>query len=146
MSNVVKFLTSPVMHILENSRKFIFHQLIPWPIPEWLEAQKPIIKTTNRTNEIQCKDLSKGKYQTPSSGLSDVCLMLYLVPRVLEIHTSKPLSAKIYAKDSSGALISHVIPSCRSIQNIYKWSLINYTSTINSCHTARETQLSELKK
>lgn len=38
-------------------------------------------------------------------------LRLYLVPRELEIQTSKPLSARMYAKDWSGGLSSHVTPS-----------------------------------
>ena len=53
----------------------------------------------------------QSKYQTGSLGLSDWCPRLEIVPRVLASHTSKPLSARMNAKDSSGELISHVTAS-----------------------------------
>jgi hypothetical protein len=45
--------------------------------------------------------------ETISLGLSDVCMLLYFVPRPLISHTSNPLSAKINSNDSSGELNSH---------------------------------------
>jgi hypothetical protein len=49
--------------------------------------------------------------RTLSLELSDVCMVLYFVPRLFTSHTSNPLSAKINPNDSSGEFNNHTIPS-----------------------------------
>lgn len=60
------------------------------------------IKTPNSYKHriVDKEEKGGGKEKiTASSGLRDTWPLLYLVPRVLATHTSKPLSAKTNAKD-----------------------------------------------
>ncbi len=61
----------------------------------------------------------KGKRKrTGWLGSKETCLRLNLVPLVLAIHTSNPLSAKINGRSCSGGFRSHVIPSCTDTRQI----------------------------
>ena len=116
MTCIVYSLTSIVVHILGKSRKIITSQFIPWPIPIGLHIMNkmiiyPLEESSISTGllkvwKLKCMCLIRKR--TESLGISDVCPLLYCVPRTLASHTSYPLSAKINPNDSSGEFTSHV--------------------------------------
>lgn len=89
----------------------------------WREDQKPPIHPMTspripkpQLNVTYSKKTNKTEKEekwaiTGSSGPSDECPWLNLVPRVFASHTSNPLSAKTNARELSGGSINHVAAS-----------------------------------
>lgn len=73
-------------------------------------SSNPYYITSNENN--------RSEESTELRGSMEVCLRLNLVPLVLTIHTSNPLSARMNGRFLSAEFKSQMAPSCTHIQKI----------------------------